>query len=183
MFIFTKVSLTISFIMVITIIAEYFGILDKKYSTYIILIGFAIQIIILIIFIILLIIRYMMFKKLDNGIKIIRHKFEDVCIKGQTDVLPKSINPTNPMKPSIFKIYIEVKDFKEPPDFGVIMSGKGRVNVSDMKKRMSNVATGIKDSLFIFHADIIVRPNENINFQFKTDANIKTFFVGEIYIP
>lgn len=53
----------------------------------------------------------------------------------------------------------------------------------DVKKQVLNVNTGISNDLFIFHVDMLVRPDEKINFKFKNDANIKTFLLGELYIP
>lgn len=179
MFIFTKISLVVTFIIIITATAQIMNKLDTIYTNYILLAGFVTQITILIVFVVTIFIRR---NELKNGVKIIRYKYEDRYIKGEEDVLPEFITTTNPRNASIFKIYFEIKDFKELPDFGIYNIGKGS-KMSDVKKYVLNVNTGIKDNLFIFHVDMIVRPDEKINFKFKNDANIKTFFLGELYIP
>lgn len=181
MFIFTKISLTIMSIIMITIIAEIAGKLDTKYGSYIISVGLVIQFIVVIIQLWTILRRI---KYLRNGVKIIRYRFEDKYIKGDADILPQFITTTNPRKPSIFNIYIEVKYFKDLPYFGIYKMGRcDPPKMADMKKHVLYINAGTVNDLFIFIADIIVRPDEKINFKFRDDANIKTFFIGELYIP
>lgn len=162
------------------LVAEAFGILSRSYGVYIFFVGLSVQIILFI----YLMTRLLMKKgELKRGVRIIRHKIEDKHIKGGTDILPSFIGATNPRKASIFKIFVEVIDFKNPPEFGVCKMGKGNMKVTDIKKHLLGVKVGVVQGSFIFDADIIVRPDEKINFKFKDDVNIKLFFVGELYIP
>lgn len=179
MFLFTKISLTIFLILMVVLVAEIFGILDRTYGNYIFIVGLSIQIIILIILLTTLLVRN---NKLKRGVKIIRYKIMDKYIKGGTELIPEYITSTNPRKSSIFKIFVEAEDFKDPPDFGMCKMGKGDINV-DIKKHILGVRSGIIEKSFIFDADIIVGPDEKINFKFKDDINIKIFFIGELYIP
>jgi len=163
------------------VIAESFGILSKTYGDYIIFAGIAIQIILLIAFVILSLTSK---GRLKRGVKIIRHKIEDKYIKGNIDILPTFISPTNPRKATIFQIYIEAKDVKEDPRFNMCkIIGGGPEKMIDIKKHVLHVNTGIVGDLFIFVADLIVRPDEKINFKFENDINIKTLFIGELYMP
>ncbi len=180
MFLFTKISLTVLFVLTMTMVAEAFGILSQRYGHYIFFVGISIQIIILIFLVTMLLMKK---NELKRGVKIIRHRIEDKYIKGDTDVLPSFIGATNPIKASIFKIFVEIKDFKDPPEFGMCKIGRNNAKISDISKHILNVRTGIIEGSFIFDADIIVRPDEKINFKFKNDANIKLFLVGELYIP
>lgn len=181
MFLFTKISLTVLFILTMIMVAEAFGILSQKYGSYIFFVGLSIQIIMLIALIVLLIIKK---RELKRGVEIIRHRIDDKYIKGDTDILPSFIGPTNPRKASIFKIYLEAKDFKEDPGFSMCKMGKGSLEkMANIKKHVLYANTGIVDNLFVFTADIIVRPDEKINFKFKEDINIKMLFIGELYIP
>lgn len=179
MFIFTKISLVAMFVMIVAVIAQIMGKLDAIYTSYILLVGLVTQIAMFIVFVVTVFIRR---NELKKGVKIIRYKYEDRYIKGEDDVLPEFITTTNPRKASIFKIYFEIKDFNELPDFGIYKIGKGD-KMSDVKKQVLNVNTGISNDLFIFHVDMLVRPDEKINFKFKNDANIKTFLLGELYRP
>lgn len=182
MYLITKVSILITLVLTMNLVAESLGFVEKKYSNYILIIGLAIQTILLAIFSIIIASRK---RQLKRTVKIPRYRFEDRYIKGDTNILPKNISTTNPGKSSIFKIYFEIKDFKkdEPPDFCIFSMGKEPMEITDMKKHLADINIGIEDNLFIFNADIIVRPNQEINFAFKKDTNIKTFFVGEVYIP
>jgi hypothetical protein len=181
MFLFSKISLSIFFIITITVIAEALGILSKRYENYIIITGLSIQIIMLIIVIAALSKRK---GRLNRGVKIIRYKIEDKYIKGDTDILPSFIGSTNPRKPTIFQIYIEAKDFKENPNFQMSkIIREGPEKLTDLKKHVLNVNAGVVGDLFIFVAELIVRPDEKINFKFENDINIKTFFIGELYMP
>lgn len=179
MFLFSKISLTIVIILIITLIAEELGILNPVDSHNIFMAGLSIQIILLVLLFILMMIKK---KQLGRGIKIIRHKIEEKFIKGNTDILPDSIEVTNPRKSSIFKIFVEVRNVTEPPDFGICKTGRGGSKMADIGKHLLNVHAGIIEGNFIFDAEIIVRPDEKINFKFKDDANIKMFFVEELYI-
>lgn len=182
MYLITKISIIITLVLVMNLIANMLGFIDTKYSNYIVIIGLSIQTILLTFFTIIIVMRR---GQLKRSIKIPRYQFEDRYIKGDTHILPKNIYPTNPRKSSIFKIYFEIKDFKndEPPDFGIFTMGKGPKKITDIKEHLLEVNIGIENNLFVFNADIIVRPDQQINFTFKKDTNIKTFFIGEIYIP
>lgn len=179
MFLISKISLTILIILAITFITEELGILNPTYSRYIFIVGLSIQVILLVILLMLVMIRK---KQLGRGIKIIRHKIEEKYIKGNTDILPDFIEVTNPRKSSIFKIFVEVRNFTDTPDFGICKMGRGGSYITDINKHVLNVHARIIEGNFIFDADIIVRPYEKINFKFKDDTNIKMFFVEELYI-
>lgn len=180
MLISTKISLAIFLLIMITTIAKIFGKLDSIYVIYIAVAGISIQILMIAINLVLVLNRR---KILKNGVKIVRYRIEDKNIKGDTDILPEFITTTNPIRPSIFTIYIEAKDIITPPEFGIYKKGKENPGkISDLKKHLSNISASIRDNLFIFYADIIVRPDETINFKFKQDVNIKIFFIGELYM-
>lgn len=182
MFIFTKISLIMILIIMITFIAQDLGKVDIIYSTYIIFTCLVIQFIAA--FVTIVIITLIRKKQPKNGIKIIRYRIEDRCIKGEEDILPEFITTTNPRKASIFKIYFGVKGFNKLPYFGIYKTGKrDQDKMSNINEHIFNINVGIRDDLFIFHADVIVRPDEKINFKFKGDTNIEMFFVRELYIP
>lgn len=179
MFTYTKITLAIFLTLIITGVAYIVGIIDQRYSDYVFFIGLVVQTIILTIIIIKILIGK---NKLKRGVKIIRYKIIDKHIKGGTYIIPEYITPINPIRPSIFKIFIEADDFKESPDFTVCKVGKGNYNIG-ADKCILDIKKGIVEKSFIFDADIIVGPNEKINCKFKDDINIKTFFVGELYLP
>lgn len=179
MFIITKASLVSTLTLIIGIILGRFGILDEKYVNIIVDANIIVQSILLVIFTILLI----HFRNRPKGVKILRYQFENKLIKGDTDILSKPISSTNPRKFAIFKIYLEVKEFTEPPEFGIIKTcGHGK-SISDIKKHLLNINSCIIEDTFIFYADVIVMPEEKVNFKFKKDTNVKSFLLSELYMP
>lgn len=181
MFIYTKISLAVMFIIITTTIAEITGRLDVKYGPYIIFAGLIVQLIMLVILLWTLLKRK---KYIRNGVKIIRYRFEDKYIKGDTDILPKFMTTTNPIKSSIFEIYLETKDFKCLSGFGIYkIEGDNPAKMTDIGKHVLYANVDAVNDLFIFIANIIVRPDEKVNFKFGDDINVKKFFIGELYLP
>lgn len=178
MHIIVKVSLIASLVLLLSTIARIFGILDKEYINIIMNIVLVIQAILLTMFIIIIIMK----RRNMNGVKIIRYQIDNKLIKGNADILPEYMFPTNPRKLAFFKVFIEIEDVKEPPEFGILKMGTDKTS-HDIMDHVTNVNSGIMENSFIFDADIIVRPGEKINFRLKKDTIVKWFFLGEFYIP
>lgn len=178
MFFMTKLSLIAILIMLIALVSEIAGILDKRYSNIIMFGILAIQTVFLAIFVTIVIMK----KRILNGVRIVRYQLHDTLVKGETDIIPENISPTNPRKSAIFKIFLEIENVSEIPEIGISKTGLGRV-IPDIKNHIININSGIADNNFIFNADVIVRPGEKINFQIKKDTTVKLFFLGEIYMP
>lgn len=179
MFIITKISLASTFTMIIGIVLGTLGKLDDKYVNIIMNANIVIQILCFMIFAVL----FIFFHNWPKGIKILRYKFEDRLIKGDTDIFQKPIFSTNPRRMAIFKIYLEADQFTEPPELDITKIGNYGKPSSDIHKHFLHIDSSIKENIFMFHADMIVMPNEKINFKFKKDTNIKTFLLGELYLP
>ncbi len=183
MFTLKRISIaTIATIIIIfaTIIARALGILDKTYTNIIIDYLLAIQMA----FILISIIIYLISRRRLNGIKIIRYQLYDTPVKGETNILPENITPTNPRKSAIFKFFLEIENMSdtELPEIGILKESVGKF-MPDIKKHIINVKCGVVNNSFIFDVDIIVKPDEEINVQIRKDTVIKSFFLGEFYIP
>ena len=177
MHIVMKVSLAASIVAVVTILAEVVGLLDKKYVDPILYVCLVVQTI----FLILVIITFIIIKTRVHGVKIVRYRINDTLVKGDTDIIPEYISPTHPRKSTLFKIFLEVEDIEDPPEFGI--SKISSEKTPDIKDHIVNINAGIVNNSFIFDADLIVGPGEKINFRLKKDTNIKLFFLGEFYTP
>jgi hypothetical protein len=163
-------------------ITEFYGF--NKYGTFIIIVGFSIQILILIsLFIFTLIYSRKVKNQIQNSVKIPRYHIEDKHIKGGTEIFQKSLFSTNPNKSSIFKIYLEIDDFNKdkPPNLEIFM--KNEEQKVDIFKKILNAQVKIIDKLFIFSGDVVVGYDQKINFKFINDTYIKKFSIGELYIP
>lgn len=100
----------------------------------------------------------------------------------ETQIYFQNISSTNPRKSALFKVFLEIENVSEPPEIGISKDGVKR-ELPNIKDHIVNINSGKINENFIFDAELIVRPNENINFQVKKDAVIKLFFLGEFYIP
>lgn len=177
---FSKISIAITGIILATVIARIIGVLNNDYANLIISVGLAVQATMLIIFSIKYVIaRYYRSK----WVTIPRRTINDEYIKGDTDILPKSLSSTNPRNASVFSIYLEVKEFDEFPEFGIEKTKTSGKMTQDIGRHILNTNMGIKDGVFTFEADIIMSPNEVINFKFRKDTKVNIFSVKEIYIP
>lgn len=179
MYIFSKISLLVASVTILTAFAaEILSILDKKYSTIIITIAAVVQLALLL----LVMVAIMIKRRNINGVKMTRYHFNDRFIKGGDYILPGYISTTNPRKFAIFKILLEIKNIEEPPEIAISKNGVASVT-QDMGGHIVNINSGIVEDSFMFDADVIVKPGEGINLKLKKDTLIKSFFLGEFYIP
>ena len=183
MYTIVKISLIVTLALLVSTVARISGILDDGYISIIMDVLLIIQAVILSLLVAILIIK----RQKMNGVKIVRYKFDNKFIKGNTDIIPECVSPTSPRKPALFKVFLEIdieniKNMEEPPEFGIFKIGTGKAP-QDIKNHIINANSGIIENSFIFDADIIVSPGEKINFRIKKDTIIKSFFLGEIYIP
>lgn len=182
MMILSKISIVIAGIILLTGIANVIGVLNDEYTNLIMNIGLAVQLTMLII----LGIMYVMARHYRSRyVKIPRYIINDRYIKGDTEIFPKSLSSTNPRKESVFTIYMEVKvkEFDEIPEFGIEKTKISGIMIQDISKHIINTNAGIQDGIFKFGTDIIMSPNETINFKFRKDTKIDILSVNEIYIP
>lgn len=172
-----KISWLATFVLLISLVLSNAGILEKRYFDFVKYFVIILQIALLALYTIGIIIRKKII--LRKGIRIARHKFNDRFIKGETDILEEPLSPTNPGKPSIFKVFVETKDVIDSQEFGIFKKSKSKLAVKDhvLSMRGDRINNG-----FILDADILMQPGEEVNFQFRKDVNVKSFFVGEIYI-
>jgi hypothetical protein len=154
------------------------NILDKRYTFTIMIVAAVIQAILLC----LLVASVIMRSRKMRGVKMARYQCHDRFVKGNDYILPEHVSTTNPRKSAIFKILIEIKDVSEPPEITISKIGVVPVE-QDIKSHIVNVESFALDNSFLFDADIIVKPGEKINFGFKKDTMIKSFFLGEFYVP
>lgn len=178
MYTYSKLSLISSIAMLMTFIAERFGILDKRYLVIVLIIGIMIQ---MACFMMVITGALTGYKKI-HGVKMTRVMFNNKLVKASDYIIPGHISTTNPRKSAIFEILAEIKDDGELPlieisKVGVVMATK------DVKNRIVNVDLSKSDNNLMFSASIVLKPDEKINFGFKKDTVVKSFFLGEHYVP
>ena len=173
----TIISMGSIVLMVLGLIATYFMTLDKKYIPFFIYVNIIVQALVITSYILLRTNR-------PKDLKIVRHKFENKFKKGDMDIFPEHIFSTNPRNATIFKIYWQVSEFtkENPPEFVVDIKGRYGEVINDIKNHILNFKIGTEKDILVCKGDIIVKPNEKINFKFKKDVKVKMFILEEVYI-
>lgn len=174
---FVILSIGSSVLMVLGLIVVHFMTSDKKYTSFFIYTNTIVQALIIVAYILLRINR-------PKDVKIIRHQFENKFIKGDMNIFPEYIFSTNPRNTTIFKIYCEVREFTKdgPSEFIFDIKGRQEQEIRDIKSHILNFKIGIEKDMLVYNGDIIVKPNEKINFKFRKDVNVKIFTLEEVYI-
>ncbi len=178
MFVITKISLVATFIVLTAIAARMLGILDKEYYETMMYTILVIQLIILLILVIILILK----RRKMKGVRIIRYQTHNKFIKGDTNIIPEYISSTNTRKSAIFTVLLQIENVADAPEV-TISKMLGEKKIINIKDHIITVDAGLIENCYMFHADIISRPGEKINFNLNKDATVKLFFLGELYIP
>ena len=71
---------------------------------------------------------------------------------------------------------------ENPPEFVVDIKGRYGEVINDIKNHILNFKIGTEKDILVCKGDIIVKPNEKINFKFKKDVKVKMFILEEVYI-
>jgi hypothetical protein len=112
---------------------------------------------------------------LENTVSIPKFQIENMSLSANSDLLKKSITPTNPFRVCVFRIYMEINNSAE------------QLNISAIRLIESKIiedATKIKSALEgMYVIDTVVGPRESINFQFDKDIFIKRLKIEELYRP
>ncbi len=185
MHILSKISLVSTLILLIATIAHVLGIIGDTYNNAIIYSMAAVQIILFVLFVTMVIVLVIKKNKMCT-VKIRRCQISDKMVKSNIDILPEHVHPTNPRKSALFRVFLALENVKRTPEIGISHLRTGCPNDSgknDISKNIGNINVDMVDDNLIFGIDIIVRPDEEINFYFKQDADIKLFLLEEFYVP
>ena len=171
-----KISIGSFALMVLYLMTAHFMVLDKKYISFFIYVNIIVQAFIIAAYILLRTNR-------SKDVKMVRYQFDNKFIKGDMSILPEHILSTNPRNTTTFKIHCEVSEFAkdDPPEFIIDIKGRHGQAIHDIKSHILNFKVGIEKDMLICNGDIIVRPNEKINFKFRKDVNVKIFTLEEVY--
>lgn len=113
--------------------------------------------------------------KIRNAVPIKRCDFIDKNIKSKSDIFSGGITSTNPNKMAIFNVHIEMDDNPEPMTMRTYKT-KEQCGV------VEEVFTEIKPKSS-HDIDLLIKPEEALNFQFDKSGIIKKLMVTEIYAP
>ena len=119
----------------------------------------------------------MMTDMLSAKVLIPKGKFSDRQIQADTYIFKEPIISTNPMKRSMFRIYIELADkIIQPLELSVV-----RMFEREVSEQKLDAAHCFIEGTHILHLN--VHPREKLNYKFNKDINAKLFSVDELYTP
>lgn len=102
--------------------------------------------------------------------------YEEKTIKAETEIFPNFLVPTNTNRNCIFRISLQIKEFKKHPLFYIIRKHEMDIHAQELNKDIK-LDPG---STHMF--DIVIGSNEKLNFKFSEDVTIQKLLVEEIYI-
>lgn len=101
---------------------------------------------------------------------------EEKVIKAETDIFPDFLVPTNTHKGCIFRISLQIKEFKKYPLFYMIRKCERDTCTQELNKDIK-LDPG---SVHIF--EVVIDSNEKLSFKFNEDVIIKKLLIEELYI-
>lgn len=101
---------------------------------------------------------------------------EEKTIVAETHIFPKFLKPTNTYKNCIFRVCIQIKEFKRYPLFYIIRKYKKDTCIQELNSKIK-LDPGLTH---IF--EMIIDSQEELNFKFNEDVTIHKLVVEELYI-
>lgn len=102
--------------------------------------------------------------------------YDEKIIKAETEIFPNFLVPTNTHRNCIFRIKLQMKEFKKHPLFYIIRKCEMNTCAQELNKDIK------LDPGFTHVFDVFIKSNEKLNFKFNEDVTIKELLVEEVYI-
>ena len=100
---------------------------------------------------------------------------EEKVIKAETDIFPNFLVPTNTQRDCIFRISLQIKEFKKYPLFHMIRKCERDTCIQELNKDIK-LKTGL---VHVF--EVIIDSNEKLSFKFSEDVIIQKLLIEELY--
>ena len=157
--------------------ASLLGKLDVKYMLIINTSIIIIEMILLLLMLRKVLKNRMMTDMLSAKVLIPKGKFSDRQIQADTYIFKEPIISTNPMKRSMFRIYIELTDkIIQPLEFSVV-----RIFERETSEQKLDATHCFVEGTHVLHLNVY--PREKLNFKFNRNIKTKLFSVDELYTP
>ena len=101
---------------------------------------------------------------------------EEKAIKAETDIFPNFLVPTNTHKGCIFRISLQIKEFKKCPLFYMVRKSERDTTIQELNKNIE------LDPLSVHVFEVAIDSKEKLNFKFNEDVIIQKLLIEELYI-
>lgn len=169
---------TLLFVNTAAFIASTFGLIDPRQMLIISIIA------IITMMAMVIILMFTIRKAIKNGeapnfpgVRVIipRARIDDKFVLANSDLLKKSMIPTNPFHRCVFRISMEINKSIEQLGISAVRLRESGTIENKIKKALVAKET--------YTIDTIVSPDEVLNFKFDNDVDIKKLLIDELYIP
>lgn len=129
-------------------------------------------------FIILLIVMRSLhsIRKSDANVIIPKGYCEDKTITAETNIFPKFLVPTNIHRDCIFRISLQIKEFKKHPLFYIIRRCEKDTCIQELNTKIK------LDPGLVHIFEVTIDSQEKLNFKFSEDVIIQKLLIEELYI-
>lgn len=100
---------------------------------------------------------------------------DEKTIPAETNIFSRYLIPTNPRRDCIFRVSLQLKDFKNPLIFSMIRMCEKDILIQELNKNI------ILDLEFIHKFEVNINRKEKLNFKFNKDVTIKSLLIEELY--
>lgn len=101
---------------------------------------------------------------------------EEKVIKAETNIFPNFLVPTNTRKDCIFRISLQIKEFKKYPLFYMIRMCESDTCIQELNKNIK------LDQGPVHVFETVINRKEKLNFKFSEDVIVQKLLIEELYI-
>lgn len=101
---------------------------------------------------------------------------EEKDIRAETNIFPNFFIPTNTRKDCIFRISLQIKEFKKHPLFYMIRTCEGDTCIQELNKNIK------LDPGLVHVFEVVINCKEKLNFKFSEDVIVQKLLIEELYI-
>lgn len=127
-------------------------------------------------FIIFLIIMKTTIRMSQTNVIIPKCSCEEKMVVAETNIFPKFLVPTNTHRDCIFRISLQIKEFKKHPLFYMIRTCEKDTCIQELNKDIK------LDPCTIHVFEVAIDSKEKLNFKFNEDVIIQKLLVEELYM-
>lgn len=105
-----------------------------------------------------------------------RASCEERYIRAETNIFSNFLIPINPRRDCIYRIQLQLKDFKNYPKFSMIRKCEKDECIHELNKDIE------LDTEFVHVFEVAINRKERLNFKFSEDVTIKYLLIEELYM-
>lgn len=102
--------------------------------------------------------------------------YDEKTIKAEIDIFSNFLVPTNINRDCIFRISLQIKEFKNYPSFYMVRTCERDTCIQELNKNIK------LDPGLVHIFEVVINCKEKLNFKFNEDVIIQKLLIEELYI-